>query len=174
MRNLARELARSRRYGHRLAVLRCAVDEFAQIHDRLGSEVGNDILRAIVGRAKSCLRRGNDWLARVETNEFMIVLPQADLNRAHRVAQTMRQALVRDAAATGAAAISFTLSIGVTAIDRKYDGKTFLKSEDLLRAAERGLHASKRRGGNRVTAAAVSNSITIDVGSLLEGNNAVH
>jgi DNA-binding response OmpR family regulator len=45
---------------------------------------------------------------------------------------------------------------------------------DILWAVGRGLRASKRCGRNHATAAAVSSRITIDVGSLLESNSAVH
>jgi hypothetical protein len=54
----------------------------------------------------------------------------------------------------------------LTAIEPNYGGKDSRKAEDLLRAAERGLHASQRCGGNHVTAAAVSSPITIDIGAL--------
>ena len=164
-RPLAWEMARSRRYGLGLAVLRCAVDEFKQINDRFGSEAGKDVLRALLGRTKSCLRSGNDWLARSAVDEYTIVLPEANLNCAHRVVQTMRKAFLRDAS-TAAGSVSFTASFGLTAIEPNYGGKSFPKAVDLLRAAERGLHASQRCGGNHVTAAAVSSSITIDIGAL--------
>jgi two-component system cell cycle response regulator len=172
-RHLAWELARSRRYGHGLAVLMCAVDEFQQINDRLGREAGQDVLRLLASRTKGCLRSGNDWLARTAVDEFTIVLPEANLNCAHRIAQTLRTAFLRDAA-TSAGSVRFTVSFGLTAIEPTYGGKDSLKALDLLRAAERGLHASQRCGGNHVTAAAVSSPVTINMGSLLEGNSAVH
>jgi GGDEF domain-containing protein len=112
-------------------------------------------------------------VARAAVDEYIIVLPEANLNCAHRVAQTMRKAFLRDAS-TGAGAVRFTASFGLTAIEPNYGGKDFPKAVDLLRAAERGLRASQRCGGNHVTAAAVSSPITIDTGSLLEGTNAVH
>jgi two-component system, cell cycle response regulator len=172
-RRLAWELARSRRYGHGLAVLKCAVDNFKEINDRLGSEAGKDVMRALLGRTKGCLRPRGDWMARADVDEYTIVLPEANLNCAHRVAQAVRKAFLREAA-TCAGSVRLTVSVGVTAIEAKYGGKDFPRAGDLLRAAERGLHASRRCGGNHVTAAAVSSPITIDTGSLLEGNSAVH
>jgi len=174
VRHLPRELARSLRDGHALAILGCAVDGFKHINDRFGVEVGRDVLHAFVGQAERCLRPGSDWLARVAADEFMIVLPEANVHRAHGIAQTMREAFVRDGAATGAGPVSFTVSIGMTAIEPKYRGKDLPKLEDILRAAERGLRASKQCGGNHVTAAAVSSRIAIDVGSLSDGNCAIH
>jgi two-component system cell cycle response regulator len=172
-RHLAWELARSRRYGLGLAVLKCAVDEFKQINDRFGSEAGKDVLRALLGRTKSCLRSGNDWVARSAVDEYTIVLPEANLNCAHRVVQTMRKAFLPDAS-TAVGSVRFTASFGLTAIEPTYAGKDSRKAEDLLRAVERGLHASQRCGGNHVTAAAISSLITIDIGTLLVGDSAVH
>jgi two-component system cell cycle response regulator len=172
-RHLAWELARSRRYGHGLAVLKCAVDEFQQINDRLGSGAGEDVMRALVGRTTSCLHSGNDWLARAAVDEYTIVLPEANMNCAYRVAQTMRNAFLRTAS-TGAGSVRFTVSFGLAAIEPGSGGKVLPKAVDLLRAAERGLNASRRCGGNHVTAAAISSPITIDMGSLLEGTSAVH
>jgi two-component system, cell cycle response regulator len=171
-RHLNWELARARRYGHGLAVLKCAVDQCRQINGRLGREEEQGILRALIGRMTGCLRPGNDWLARAD-GEYTIVLPEANLNSAQRVAQTMRRAFLRDAA-TGTGSLRFTVSFGVTAIEPQYGGKDSAKAADLLRAAVRGLRASQGCGGNHVTAAAVSSPITIDIGSLLEGNSAVH
>jgi two-component system, cell cycle response regulator len=172
-RHLAWELACSRRYGHGLAVVKCGVDEFKQINDSLGSEAAEDVMHVLVGRMKNCLRSANDWWARATLDEYTIVLPGANLNCAHRVAQAMRKAFLRDVT-TVAGRVRFTASFGLTAIEPKYGGKDLPKAGDLLRAAERGLHASQRCGGNHVTAAAVSSPITIHVGSLLEGNSAVH
>jgi len=172
-RHLAWELARSRRYGHGLAVLKCAIDQFKQINARLGSGAGEELLRALAGRTTSCLRPGNDWLARSAADEYTIVLPEANMNGAYRVAQTLRQALLGEVS-TNAGSTRFTVSFGLAAIEPKPGGKDLPKAVDLLRAAERGLHASQRCGGNHVTAAAVSSPITIDMGSLMEGTSAVH
>jgi len=172
-RHLAWELARSRRYGHGLAVLKYAVDEFNQINDRLGSGAGEDVLRALAGRTTSCLRTGNDWVARGAVDEYTIVLPEANMNYAYRIAQTMRKAFLQEAS-TAAGSARVTVSFGLAAIGASSGGMDLPTALDLLRAAERGLRASQRGGGNHVTAASVSSPITIDMGSLLEGNGAVH
>src|ERR1700691_3149279 len=69
MKYLPRELVRSRRYGHPLAVLSCDIDGFKQINDRFGHEAGNDLLRGFVARTEGCLRTSSDWLARVGGDE---------------------------------------------------------------------------------------------------------
>jgi diguanylate cyclase (GGDEF)-like protein len=161
MSHLPRELERSRRYGHALAVLSCDVDGFKQINDRHGREVGNELLRGFVACAESCIRRDSDWIARVSADEFMIVLPETKVHGANRVAQKLREALAQFPVATNDGPVSFTVSVGMTAIEPKHERDGASKLEDVLRAADRGLYASKRRGGDHATAAAVSSAVTI-------------
>jgi diguanylate cyclase (GGDEF)-like protein len=156
MKYLPRELVRSRRYGHPLAVLSCDIDGFKQINDRFGHEAGNELLQAFVARTDSCLRSSSDWLARVGGDEFMVVLPETRVLGANQVAHKLRQAYVQSPVMTHAGPISFTASVGVTAVEAAHEIESVSKIEHLLRAADRGLYASKRDGGNRVTAAVVT------------------
>jgi two-component system, cell cycle response regulator len=174
MKHLPRELARSRRYGHALAILSCDVDGFKQINDRFGAETGDALLRTFVAQAEGCIRRESDWLARMAADAFMIVLPETKVHGAHRVAQTLRENLALSPLATNSGPVNFTVSIGMTAIEpnRERDGRPLL--QDVLRAVDRGLYASKRRGGNHVTAAATSTGITIAAGALMDGGNDIH
>jgi diguanylate cyclase (GGDEF)-like protein len=155
MKNLPREMARSQRYGHPLAVLSCDIDRFKQINDGFGHEAGNELLRAFVARAQSCIRSASDWLARVGGDEFMIVLPETDAAGAGKVAQKLRQVFARAPVTTHAGAINFTASIGVTAMEAAHEVRGISSIDELLRAADRGLYASKRLGGNQATAAAL-------------------
>jgi two-component system, cell cycle response regulator len=159
MKYLPRELLRSRRYGHPLAVLSCDIDGFKQINDRFGHEAGNELLQAFVARTEACLRSSSDWLARVGGDEFMVVLPETRLPGANRVAHNLRQAYVQSPVMTHAGAIDFTVSVGVTAVEAAQEIESVSKIEHLLRAADHGLYASKSLGGNRATATVVNSSV---------------
>jgi two-component system cell cycle response regulator len=159
MKNLPRELARSQRYGHPLAVLSCDIDRFRQINDGFGHEAGNDLLRALVARTESCIRQCSDWVARVDGDEFLIVLPETDVGGAERVAEKLRKLFGRTPVPTYAGAIDFTASIGVTAMEPQHDIRSAANVDDLLRAADRGLYASKKQGGDHATAWGVTGSI---------------
>jgi len=167
-------LVRSRRYGHPLAVLSCDIDDFKQINDRFGHEAGNELLQAFVARTEGCLRTSSDWLARVGGDEFMIVLPETPVQGANRVAHKLRQAYVQSPVMTHAGPISFTASVGVTAVEAAPDIEGVSKIEHLLRAADRGLYASKSLGGNRVTAAAVTHASSGDADFRKGPNNETH
>ncbi len=174
MKYLPRELIRSRRYGHPLAVLSCDIDGFKQINDRFGHEAGNELLQAFVARTEVCLRSSSDWLARVGGDEFMIVLPETRVLGANRVANKLRQAYVHSPVITHAGPISFTASVGVTAVEAAHEIASVSKIEHLLRAADRGLYASKSLGGNRVTAAVVASPCLAGVGARKGAKNESH
>jgi two-component system cell cycle response regulator len=162
MKYLPRELVRSRRYSHPLAVLSCDIDGFKQINDRFGHEAGNELLQAFVARTEQCLRTSSDWLARVGGDEFMVVLPETRVLGANRVAHKLRRAYMDSPVMTHAGAISFTVSVGVTAVEGSHEIEQVSKIEHLLRAADRGLYASKSLGGNRVSAEVVDKPAPLD------------
>jgi GGDEF domain-containing protein len=63
---------------------------------------------------------------------------------------------VQSPMATHAGPIRFTASVGVTAVEAAHEIESVSKIEQLLRAADRGLYASKSLGGNRVSTTTVA------------------
>ena len=157
MTGLPRELERSRRYGHPLAVLSCDIDEFKRINDCFGHEAGDEVLQAFVSRALGCTRSSIDWIARSGGEEFLIVLPETSLAQATRVAEKVRLSLGNQPVPTSAGSLSVTVSIGVTALETPEEiARTPLV--ELLRAADRCLYVSKQRGRDRSTSLAPSSA----------------
>jgi two-component system cell cycle response regulator len=142
MQHLPRELARSQRYGHALAILHCDIDGFGPLQDQFGHEAGNDSLRAFVAGAEACIRKG-DWLARTAGAGFLIVLPETTAQGAHCAARKLRHLFAPHPLSTPAKPIGFTVSIGVTAADAKHDAASTAQIEAVLCAAGRGEHATK-------------------------------
>jgi diguanylate cyclase (GGDEF)-like protein len=151
MQHLPRELARSQRYGHALAILHCDIDGFEPFQDEFGHEAGNDSLRAFVAGAEACIRKG-DWLARTAGAGFMIVLPETTAKGAHCAARKLRHLFALHPLSTPAKPIGFTVSIGVTAADAKHDAASTAQIEALLCAAGRGEHANERLDGDQARA----------------------
>jgi diguanylate cyclase (GGDEF)-like protein len=156
LKHLPRELVRSRRYGHPLAVLSCDIDSFKKINDRFGHAAGNQLLQEFVVRTEACLRSSSDWLARVGGDEFMVVLPETRAAGADRVANKLRQAYGGSPVMTDAGPVGFTVSVGVTAVEAAHEIENVSRIEQLLRAADRSLYASKSLGGNGVGAASAA------------------
>jgi diguanylate cyclase (GGDEF)-like protein len=150
---LPRELERSRRYGHPLAILSCDIDEFKRINDCFGHDAGDEVLQSFVNRALKSIRTSIDWIARAGGEEFIIVLPETRLERASRAAEKVRLALANRPVPTGAGPLTVTVSIGVTALESDEEiANTPLV--ELLRAADRCLYVSKQSGRDRSTSLA--------------------
>ena len=58
--------------GDQFALLYIDVDEFKGINDSLGHHVGDELLKAIAGRIRSCLKQG-DLIARLGGDEFAVI-----------------------------------------------------------------------------------------------------
>jgi two-component system cell cycle response regulator len=162
---LSREVTRSRRYDRPLAILACDVDDLHDVNERLGREAGDTVLAEIVARASSCIRKELDWIARSAGDEFIVVLPDTNIQAASHVARKLREVLRRGPVSTFSGLVTPTMSIGVTALQASHElasdiGITALQANqelasvsvrELLRAAARGLDASKSGGKDQAT-----------------------
>jgi diguanylate cyclase (GGDEF)-like protein len=70
--HLVHALKRANRTGGQVAVLFLDLDDFHDINDRLGREVGDQVLVVLAARLQACLR-GTDLTARLDGDEFAIV-----------------------------------------------------------------------------------------------------
>jgi two-component system, cell cycle response regulator len=150
MKYLPRELDRARRNGRSLAVLSCDIDHFKRVNDNHGHEAGDEILQAFVKRAASCIRQSTGWIARSGGEEFVLVLPETSQNEASYAAAKLRETLAANPIPTGAGPIAITVSIGIAALATEQE-LSEASVVSLLRAADRGLYASKRLGRDRAT-----------------------
>src|SRR5205085_3719366 len=86
----AREaVAHARRHGKNLAFLFLDLDNFKQINDSLGHEVGDGLLKIIAARLRASVR-GDDFVARIGGDEFCVLMQDiADPREAAAVAQKL-------------------------------------------------------------------------------------
>jgi diguanylate cyclase (GGDEF)-like protein len=157
---LNRELDRSRRHNHPLSVVACDIDSFKEVNDRFGHEAGDEVLRAFVARALGCIRSDSDWIARLGGDEFIVVLPETPLSAAIDIAATLRTILNGKPIGTFAGEVRITASMGVAAL-QSADELARISVVELLRAADRGLYASKSVGKDMATVVTVA--LAIDV-----------
>jgi two-component system cell cycle response regulator len=134
--------------GKPVSFLILDIDYFKQINDTHGHDVGDEVLREFANRISASVR-GIDLACRYGGEEFVVVMPDTDLQFAYMVAERLRQT-VADAPftiSTKPGQLAVTISIGVTASEGKGD-----TAEALLRRADQALYRAKRDGRNRVVA----------------------
>lgn len=143
-RRLAEEMSRARRTGQPLACLIVDLDNFKAVNDRHGHHAGDTMLRS-VARALQGEFRAFDRVARYGGDEFVVILPNADLPSATAAAE---RALARLRHSPGAASLPpASASFGVA------QWHPSMSVDALLQAGDGALLVSKRAGKGRVTAA---------------------
>jgi diguanylate cyclase (GGDEF)-like protein len=141
------EIARARRYRHRLSVLMIDIDHFKNINDSYGHHTGNMALKVF---SRTCLAglRENDTFGRLGGEEFAAVLPETGEKRAFQVAERLRMRISQQAISHEDASFALKASIGIAAL-----GEEDTKIEDILRRADQAMYSAKRQGRNRVVSA---------------------
>jgi two-component system, cell cycle response regulator len=136
------ELSRARRTGEPLTLVMLDVDNFKALNDKYGHVVGDHTLAAVAQALKS-ESRDFDKVARYGGEEFAVVLPGCSSRESLPAAERLRKAIgrIQDPVET-------TASAGVATFPTHSDD-----AENLVRAADEALYASKRTGRDRVTQA---------------------
>ena len=148
MAHLAKISSRAARTGHGFAVMVADLDLFKAINDRFGHAAGDAVLVEVARRLTDNLR-GNDLIARVGGEEFLIAMPDTDLQEARIAAERLCRVMDSQPITlpTGQS-VRVTLSIGVS-IGGGEQGVDVVAS--LIDQADRALYDSKSEGRNQVT-----------------------
>lgn len=145
---LTAETTRSDRHGTPLALVMVDVDDFKLCNDTYGHQVGDLVLREIAVVMRGELR-AYDLASRYGGEEFGIVLPNTSLRQAQAFAQRLLAAVAGGVSVPSHPRLRVTISEGVA----EYQAHT--GKDRLIRDADQALLEAKRRGKNRVVAAAL-------------------
>jgi diguanylate cyclase (GGDEF)-like protein len=142
---IAQEAERSKRYGRNLSILMLDIDNFKQVNDRLGHDCGDIVLQKVAGQLAQNLRNV-DFVARIGGEEFVVVLPETDLEGALQVGGRLRVAVKELPIETTRELLSVTVSVGVSSgvITEPADHK------QMAHDADQALYVAKRSGKDRV------------------------
>jgi len=153
---LNRRFAEATRYGTDLSCVMIDLDEFKAANDRFGHHIGDELLILVATTILGQLRTA-DVAARYGGDEFIVLLPQTDGDRASVLTERI---VVEFAKQTQARfpQINVSMSIGIANLHTVGVGD----AESLIRAAARALYRAKGAGKNRIIAATeVSNAATV-------------
>jgi diguanylate cyclase (GGDEF)-like protein len=132
------------RYSVPTSILMFDIDNLKKINDTLGHYAGDEIIMAVSNTCRSELRK-TDIACRFDGDEFVIGLPNTELEHAVQFANRLCEYFKRELSRFSTDSIATTVSIGVATMvpeDRLY--------EDTLKRADDALYEAKRSGKNRV------------------------
>jgi len=142
------ELRRAQRHRHALAVLVLDVDHFKDVNDTHGHLAGDEVLVELARTLEDQVRRV-DVLGRIGGEEFAVVMPGADLERASEAAERLRAAVAELRFCFDGSEVAPSVSIGVTGCDVWTE-----RIPDAVERADQALYQAKAAGRNRVVALA--------------------
>jgi len=140
---LGQEIIKSQRADFFLALLLVDLDEFKEVNDTLGHDVGDILLQEAARRIRSCLRDA-DTVARLGGDEFTVIL--ADLSDRTHIEDIAQKIIGRMAEPfrLGDEVAYVTASIGITVYPGDADD-----IDTLLKHADQAMYAAKKHGRNR-------------------------
>ncbi len=144
MTDLAQQIEQYRRYGTKFSLLMVDIDHFKTVNDTHGHLVGDAVLVQLARIFKETLRI-LDSAGRYGGEEFLIVLGQADLQKALQTAERIRLAVQQHIFTCDDVTLHATISIGVAEIST--EDRTI---NELIDRADQALYDAKEHGRNRV------------------------
>lgn len=146
---LKSSLTRAVQYNHVGGILHIDIDNFKNINDSKGHKTGDELIKKVALRIKSCANPG-DTIARLSGDEFIIELPELtnDLEKAeHQAKQMAKSALekIKQPIDVNNEHYNITASVGLVIYPR--DGTSH---SVLLQRAETAMFEAKRKGKNRI------------------------
>ena len=145
---LSEAMQRAHSVGEPLSLIMLDLDHFKHINDTYGHLFGDDVLRAVAEVVLTNVRQ-TDLAARYGGEEFIVLLPNADSNRAMAIAERVRHGVAAAQFGSDGTPLAVTVSLGLAEYNPQID-KT---SHMFIDRVDRALYCSKRDGRNRTTEA---------------------
>jgi len=139
------EIARSRRYGRPAAALMFGFDDYQGMRYQLGREKCDELVAGMAKEIRGSLR-GADRLFRMDVDEFVILLPETDLQGSRVAAQRLGNIVngIKVTGRSGPVPVRIRIGGAVFPHERVHS------SEDLLREANRAYRALREAGPDKM------------------------
>jgi diguanylate cyclase len=140
---MTREMARAQRGGGLLSVALLDIDNFKSLNDTYGHNVGDTALQHLAKVIQTTMRP-TDVVSRFGGEEFVILLPDTDLEAAVSTVKRLQRALTKQFFLGNNEKLLITFSAGVA----------LLKQDEteaaVIHRADQSMYLAKRTGKNRV------------------------
>ena len=142
---LAREIKAGTRYSASACLILIDLDYFKVVNDQLGHLAGDQVLKSTAALMRRAVR-DIDVIGRYGGEEFGVVLPHTDLDRALVLAERLCRQIERQAFETDQGIVRMTASLGIAHIP----DETIRSVSDWIAVADSALYDAKNLGRNRV------------------------
>jgi len=139
---LSKEILRENRYQHNLSILMFDIDNFKNINDTYGHDVGDVVLIDLSNILKNSIR-ATDYAARWGGEEFMVLLPETSIDETTRIADQLREKI--ETYQPENINLPITISIGIAEFIPNENTK-----DDFIKNVDIALYQAKRTGKNKV------------------------
>lgn len=144
---LQQEMLRAQRYGTSLSILVMDLDNFKEVNQRYGRQVGDGVLRRFAVLILRRTLRGSDVLTRLGAtdtvaryggDEFIVILPETNRQGAVRASERLREAAQKGTLLPNGQRLSLSLSIGIGTYPTDATSR-----DSLIWAADQALNMAK-------------------------------
>jgi len=140
---LEAKLAETARYNNQIAVFFIDIDDFKQINDSYGHDVGDEALR-VIAKTLNAVIRPMDALGRWGGEEFIAAASNINKEAVKAIAERFRSFIEGSSVRAGDEVLLFTVSIGATIARQGDDLASVVKRADQL------MYEGKKTGKNQV------------------------
>ncbi len=138
----------AKKTGKPIAFVIMDIDYFKAVNDTYGHDIGDEVLKEFAGRIAANVR-GIDLACRYGGEEFVVVMPDTDINFAMQVSERLRKSIETTPfpISRDPKTLNLTISIGIAGSEGESDS-----AGALLHRADQALYRAKRTGRNKVVA----------------------
>jgi len=143
--HIEHEIGRIKRYGGRFAVAMLDIDHFKRVNDTYGHLFGDQVLQELAQLIRNTIRQNVDIPCRYGGEEFIIILPQSNIDKAFAVTDRLREICEQHEFMYKGKAIQVTFSAGVIEVDT-YE----TNPKEVVSRVDKLLYYAKENGRNFV------------------------
>ena len=145
------ELERWKRYQQPTTLVVADIDHFKGVNDNYGHLSGDKVLQIMAKELRKRIRK-TDFVARYGGDEFVMLLPETDIDTARTVIEKVRDMVGRLPFHFRDESIQITMSFGLIEFKDGSDseGVKDIKQSSLFERADKALYSAKKNGRNRV------------------------
>ena len=144
------EIDRAKRFDSPLSAIFFDLDNFKEVNDTYGHEIGDQVLQQVIFCSQEVIRK-IDIFARIGGEEFIIILPETALPVAVKVAERIRKSIAKCIFNANSHQLQMTISLGVSELSEEINDLV-----PLINAADHLMYQAKQSGRN-TTASALTN-----------------